>query len=683
MNRAVQVKQEELRKTLTMGWPSPQDYNEALQNPASSLIDPDLASGETELNALGLPRPRSGMFACVYKVHARQCNWAVRCFLQSKPDQLCRYIEIKETLKKAALPCLVPFDFQETGIRVAGHSFPILKMIWCEGEPLNHWLAINLRNKPALEEFLEKWRDVIKSLSTVGIAHGDLQHGNVLINKGEIKLVDYDGVYIPAFAGMAPTELGHRSYQHPLRDSTHFGPYLDNFSAWLIYISVLISGCDPHIWHDFEGGDECLLFRKQDLDNPLESELFHVLEHHHNPQIRECSKTLRYLLTLTPENVPGLEAPIIVPDNLPELDSVISDLPEWFPASPRDSADSSASIPIIPDGKRLLKRRRRRGAPLYSTGKQTASGRWIYNEQGLSFAPVVEQVEEAAAPCAPSTPPTPILHSPILDTFTAPAPYRNIRGKLHSPLLEDALECNSTPTGEGQIEAAVRIFPFAAAVVIFVLIAGISLGSFHGSYLLDKEGIVIQHNQGAGKNEYTHVSEEPDKLWPHGQYHRLYEGLSAMEDGRYDWAEKELQRGASELQTIDEPKAYLNLANIYDNLGKIHNAQGKPDKAVLDFRQAMEQWQHYSGIQSTDYSRVVIEYAESLARLGQRADAEKAYKQGLQTMLKNIHYANEPLIKEALVNYAELLRKDHRLNEAAKVEALLTYRGSEDVPVVP
>jgi hypothetical protein len=46
-----------------MNWPTSQDYNEAIQNAASSFADPGLKGGAVTVNNLGLPVPRSGNFA--------------------------------------------------------------------------------------------------------------------------------------------------------------------------------------------------------------------------------------------------------------------------------------------------------------------------------------------------------------------------------------------------------------------------------------------------------------------------------------------------------------------------------------------------------------------------------------------------------------------------------------------
>jgi len=65
-----------------MPWPSPQDYQEAVQNPAYAFSDPELRASSPFLNALGLPLPISGNFACVYKMKNHSRVIAVRCFLR-------------------------------------------------------------------------------------------------------------------------------------------------------------------------------------------------------------------------------------------------------------------------------------------------------------------------------------------------------------------------------------------------------------------------------------------------------------------------------------------------------------------------------------------------------------------------------------------------------------------------
>lgn len=303
-------------------WPSPQDYDEAVQNPSVCLQDDSLKQGVVETNAIGLPRVVTGMFASVYKLSCVERDYAVRCFLRHYVDIEVRYSLIEDALVEQKLPFMLFFDFQEEGIRVQGKWFPILKMEWCEGLPLNEWITKNLRNSQAIRSLADSWRKLVIELRSTGLAHGDLQHGNVLIEKnGEIKLVDYDGMFAPILKRLGTHEIGHRNYQHPERNESHYGPELDHFSARLIYNSLLIISADSSIWKTVNGGDECLLLRQSDFVDPEASSSFHLLEHHADQTIVSLAREIRYLLSISLEHVPDLEVSIKIPADFPQLPS--------------------------------------------------------------------------------------------------------------------------------------------------------------------------------------------------------------------------------------------------------------------------------------------------------------------------------------------------------------------------
>ena len=92
-----------------MAWPTPQDYSEAVQHPALNFENPEMKAGEVELTALGLPRPRSGNFATVFKIECKERNWAVRCFLRQVTDQRERYAAISKDLAPLQIPYMVGF----------------------------------------------------------------------------------------------------------------------------------------------------------------------------------------------------------------------------------------------------------------------------------------------------------------------------------------------------------------------------------------------------------------------------------------------------------------------------------------------------------------------------------------------------------------------------------------------
>ncbi len=290
-----------------MPWPTPQDYNEAVQNPNLAFTDAELRSGQPELNQLGLPRPISGGFACVYRIQCPSRVWAARCFMSETTDQQERYAAIECHLSKLNLPYTVRFGYQTQGIKVKGQGYPLLKMEWVKGVSLSSFVASNLSNPAALRSLADKWMQMLKALHGVGISHGDLQHGNVLVVGGELRLIDYDGMFVPELNGRFSNEVGHRNYQHPHRTNIDFGPYLDNFAGWAIYATLVALSEQPDLWHRHNGGDECLLFRRADFEQPHVSAVFRDLTRSSNANVRVLGEFLARLSVLSILDVPDLD----------------------------------------------------------------------------------------------------------------------------------------------------------------------------------------------------------------------------------------------------------------------------------------------------------------------------------------------------------------------------------------
>ena len=360
-----------------MPWPTPQDYREAMQHLPGALADPELQAGRAEEDCWGLPRVISGGFASVYKVITPSKTWAVRCFLKEFQDQEQRYDAISKELSRANLPFTVQFVFMRQGIRVRGRWYPALKMEWVEGETLGQYVAKNLHSPPVLRSLSAEIEQMAYALDGAGIAHGDLQHGNILIVKGKPKLIDYDGMYVPALRGWGSHEVGHPNYQHPARTENDFGPGLDHFSVWVICLSLRALSINPQLWAQFQGGDECLLLRRQDFANPVQSGVLRELER--LPALKSLVGEFRSLLGRGPLQVPLPSSPPPSPSPLPPWMSVevsqvspihsvslppsSSLLPSWMSAAagqvspihsipPPPSPPPSSSSPLHPHGQR-------------------------------------------------------------------------------------------------------------------------------------------------------------------------------------------------------------------------------------------------------------------------------------------------------------------------------------------
>jgi hypothetical protein len=289
-----------------MRWPTPQDYNEAVQHPPHCFSDQALRSGVPELTPLGLPRPITGNFASVYRLHCGGRDWAVRCFFRQFADMGDRYAAIGEQLAATRLGYTVGFEYLPRGIRVQSEWYPILKMEWIEGELLHEVVSRSLTEPSRLRHLASRWVRMVHALERASVAHGDLQHGNVLVVGSDFKLVDYDGMFVPLLAGKGSHEVGHPNYQHPRRTGHDFSPTIDRFSAWVIYASLEILSVDPDLWQ-VASGDECLLFRKPDFDSPATSPLFSRIRVHSSSRVQALGQRLEQLLTLPPTALPPLE----------------------------------------------------------------------------------------------------------------------------------------------------------------------------------------------------------------------------------------------------------------------------------------------------------------------------------------------------------------------------------------
>lgn len=305
-----------------MIWPSPQDYNEAVQTAEISFNDAELRNSTVELNQLELPRPISGHFASVYRMHCPSRDVAVRCFLHGISDHRKRYEIISDFCSNVDLPFTVGFDYIEEGIRIRQQWYPILKMEWIDGLTLNRYIESNLENREQLESLAVKFTEMINLLGEAGIAHGDLQHGNILVVDHQLRLVDYDGMYVPALVGWQSNELGHRNYQHPKRTREHFGAYLDNIPARVILTSLISLAKQPSLWNQLGCSEERLLFSSTDLQSPGRSNAFATLRRSGDEQLVIASQELHKLLLTPVDQVPPLGAFVDVSDlshnNLPE-----------------------------------------------------------------------------------------------------------------------------------------------------------------------------------------------------------------------------------------------------------------------------------------------------------------------------------------------------------------------------
>ena len=284
---------------------------------------------------MGLPRMISGNFASVFPMtSASGHKYAVKCFTRPVSHQLDRYKLISAHLGTLRPWWSTDFQFIPEGIQVDGARYPILRMNWVQGLTLTRWVSENVHKPGAVAHLSRRFDELIRDLTAAGMAHGDLQAGNLLVaDDGRLHLVDYDGMYVPGLDRLPPDEVGHPDYQPPGRSQHDYGPAMDRFSAWLISLSLKILAAAPELWDQLNPDhDEYLLLDRNDLRDLSSSPRFSALCSHHNAEVRRLAQIMRQILLLPVAAIPTLAIPSPDDSRTPTTppNNVSRGIPSWM-----------------------------------------------------------------------------------------------------------------------------------------------------------------------------------------------------------------------------------------------------------------------------------------------------------------------------------------------------------------
>ncbi|GHE54079.1 hypothetical protein GCM10018785_24440 [Streptomyces longispororuber] len=348
-------------------FPSGAEYAEALQHTQLCFHHPELKGARPELTGLGLPRPISGAFASVFSLTSPTSGrrYAVKCFTRHVPEQERRYEAISSRLAlldpaELSQPWNLGFEYLPDAISVGRERYPVLKMEWAEAVTLSSWLDDNHADRIAVDRLADRFEELTRDLADHQIAHGDLQHGNLLVASDDtLRLVDYDGMYVPALAGLGGTERGHRNYQSPLRGNDDFGVDLDRFSTWVIFLSLKAIASEPALWSRLhEPSGEFLLLTEEDFTSPAESARLQTLLTHPDRMVSGLADQVRTLACQPLDMLPPLT--LAVPRQRPAA-TVITDttahsgatapgaggLPDWMAGHITSAASPPQPAPSV------------------------------------------------------------------------------------------------------------------------------------------------------------------------------------------------------------------------------------------------------------------------------------------------------------------------------------------------
>ena len=226
----------------------------------------------------------TGGLAIVFKLKLKDKLYALKCFYTKANERQERLGLIAAYLKQNPSPYFVDFTYLEDELWVGtdndeGQGYPVVLMEWVEGKTLDNYLEqiCTQNNTPALKNFYFQFCNLAWWLQQQPIAHGDIKHDNLIVTPdGKLKLIDYDGVFVPALRGRKANEMGSPCYQHPKRDAYFFDKNLDDFSLLVLQITLLALQHNPKLFAEHYNCDGIIL-KDTDYHNFAQSSIKSIL----------------------------------------------------------------------------------------------------------------------------------------------------------------------------------------------------------------------------------------------------------------------------------------------------------------------------------------------------------------------------------------------------------------------
>lgn len=287
-----------------MPLPRGDEYLAAVQNPRTAFSDADLKVCRPETDQFGIPKPYSGGFTTTFHLQNHSQAWAARCFTRAITDLQKRYEAIGRFLGASADGFFVKAMCLSQGIHIGSQWVPIIKMQWLEGDTLNSYVDKSIPSPSQIGKLIPEFVNMVHRLEQLGIAHGDLQHGNIIVKQGKLYLIDYDGIFLPELSGLKTNEIGHLNYQHPARSETDYNASIDRFASIVIYLGLQAVSISPRLWNIYDNSEN-ILFRAEDFVNVDTSPVLRDITA--LPQLAQYVDRFRGVCRLKFDKIPNLD----------------------------------------------------------------------------------------------------------------------------------------------------------------------------------------------------------------------------------------------------------------------------------------------------------------------------------------------------------------------------------------
>lgn len=272
--------------------PTCSEYLAAIETP--QLHRAEILKGGNIIKRNGTTIRYAGGFCVVFPYQTATKKYAIRCWHANIADAQQRTRLIAQELSQCNLPYFVGFEYIADGLVTNEGIQPIVAMDWVEARPLKDYLSEHIADGQSIRSLAERFCAMVKDLHNHNLSHGDLQHGNILVkDNGDIVLVDYDSMYVPALDGFTDEIKGLEGFQHEARyKNEKLTPKADYFSELVIYTSLIALSKYPQLWEDLNmENTDTLLFSAEDIKSKGSSSIFQILDA--DDELQGLSDTLK------------------------------------------------------------------------------------------------------------------------------------------------------------------------------------------------------------------------------------------------------------------------------------------------------------------------------------------------------------------------------------------------------
>ena len=265
-----------------MQYPLISEYVRAIQD-ASNNLD-ELAHLVPVQDDHGEPYRSSGAFAVVFKMKDEQTEkcYALKCFTEEQEGRAEAYRQIADELEFVDSSYITSVKYLDKEIFVDSSceedEFPVLLMDWIDGETMENYIAENYQDNYIMAMLCYRFCKMAAWLRSQPFAHGDIKPDNIMVRPdGNLTLVDYDGMFVPAMKGQKSPTIGTKDFSHPLRTVDDFDETIDDFALASIALSLKAISLKPSLLDEYGAADR-LLFSAADYRDLSKSKVMTALQ---------------------------------------------------------------------------------------------------------------------------------------------------------------------------------------------------------------------------------------------------------------------------------------------------------------------------------------------------------------------------------------------------------------------